>query len=87
MKEQDARGKILLYSSPDGSLTLDVCLEKESIWLMQKQMSVLFEKNVRTISEHVGSVFQAEGRRGPFVSMLSGVIPLTRPVSKSSTEH
>lgn len=58
MKEQDARGEILLYSSPDGGVTLDVRLAKESIWLTQRQMSVLFDKNVRTISEHVGSVFQ-----------------------------
>jgi hypothetical protein len=32
-------GEIVLYSSPDGSVSLDVRLKQDTIWLTQKQMT------------------------------------------------
>ena len=37
---------------------VEVRLEGESVWLTQKQMAELFEKDIRTINEHVGNVFE-----------------------------
>jgi prophage maintenance system killer protein len=37
---------------------IQVNLQHESVWLSQKQMSELFDKNVRTISEHINNVFK-----------------------------
>jgi hypothetical protein len=34
-----------------------VRVENETIWLTQKQMSLLFDKNIRTINEHIKNVF------------------------------
>jgi hypothetical protein len=39
---------------------VEVRLEGETVWLTQRQMGELFDKDVRTINEHVGNVF-AEG--------------------------
>lgn len=36
--------KIVLYSDIDGEIKLDVSLENDTVWLSQKQMSVLFDK-------------------------------------------
>jgi hypothetical protein len=45
MKQNDSiRGEIVLYQAPDGTVELDVRLERESLWLSQKQMSLLFDK-------------------------------------------
>src|SRR5262245_36008890 len=51
-------GEIVLYEAPDGEIRLDVRLQQDTIWLTQTQMAELFEKNVRTISEHIGNVFK-----------------------------
>ena len=50
--------EIVLYSDIDGEIKLDVSLENDTVWLSQKQMSVLFDKNVKTINEHIGNIFK-----------------------------
>ena len=49
--------EILIYQKPDGSIKLDVRLEDETVWLTQAQLSELFGKDKRTISEHIGNIF------------------------------
>jgi len=51
------KGEIVIYKASDGSTQLDVKLEEETVWLTQKQMSLLFAKNIRTINEHIKNVF------------------------------
>jgi hypothetical protein len=51
-------GEIVLYTAPDGTTSLDVKLERETVWLSQVQMGELFAKDRRTISEHIGNVFK-----------------------------
>ncbi|MDP3580924.1 MAG: RhuM family protein [Ignavibacteria bacterium] len=51
-------GEVILYKAADGNLAIDVKLEEETVWLTQKQMSLLFQKDVRTINEHIKNVFQ-----------------------------
>ncbi|MGH7844351.1 MAG: virulence RhuM family protein [Candidatus Binatia bacterium] len=50
-------GEVILYEAPDGQIRLDVRLEQDTVWLTQAQMAELFDKNVRTISEHIGNIF------------------------------
>jgi prophage maintenance system killer protein len=51
-------GEVVLYEAPDGQIRLDVRLEQDTVWLAQAQMAELFDKNVRTISEHIRNVFK-----------------------------
>jgi hypothetical protein len=37
---------------------VEVRLEGETVWLTQKQMAELFGKDLRTINEHVGNVYE-----------------------------
>ncbi len=57
MEADKERGEVLLYQAPDGRAALDVRLAGDTVWLSQKQMSELFNKNVRTVSEHIRNVF------------------------------
>lgn len=57
-------GEFLLYTTEDGQSKLEVRLVNETVWLSQKQMSDLFQKDVRTISEHIRNVFE-EGELSP----------------------
>jgi hypothetical protein len=50
-------GEFILYVSEDGELKIDVRLLDETIWLTQKQMAEMFQKNVSTINEHIKNVF------------------------------
>lgn len=50
-------GGFLIYQTEDGRTRVQVRLEEESVWLTQKQMAELFQKDVRTVSEHVRNIF------------------------------
>jgi hypothetical protein len=53
-------GEFVLYQSEDGGTRVQVRIMDETVWLTQKQMAELFQKDVRTIGEHIRNVF-AEG--------------------------
>ena len=52
-------GEVVLYPAPDGTVRLDVRLEKESVWLTQKQMSVLFATERSVITKHLRNIFSS----------------------------
>ena len=55
---EDFQGKIVIYTSDDGKIAIDTQIEDETIWLTQKQMAELFDKNIRTINEHIQNIFK-----------------------------
>lgn len=50
-------GELILFASEDGKLKIDVRLLDETVWLTQKQMAEMFQKNVSTINEHLRNIF------------------------------
>ncbi len=42
--------QIVIYKSKDGSISLDVNLKDENVWLTQSQMINLFEKDQSVVS-------------------------------------
>lgn len=51
-------GTIFLYQTEDGNTRIDVRLQDETLWLTQMQMAELFQKDKRTISEHIANVYE-----------------------------
>jgi len=49
---------IVIFESD--SQQVEVRLEGETVWLTQKQMGELFDKDIRTFSEHIGHVFDEQ---------------------------
>lgn len=49
--------EFLLYRSEDGKIRIETRMENETVWLTQAQMCELFDKNKRTISEHIRNIF------------------------------
>ena len=49
--------EIIIYQDEKGNTNIDVRLENETIWLTQKQMAELFERDVRTINEHIINIY------------------------------
>jgi hypothetical protein len=55
---ENISSKLELYQSSDGSIQLDVHLDRDTVWLPQSQMIHLFEKDKRTISEPIRNSFK-----------------------------
>ncbi|MFH1314829.1 MAG: RhuM family protein [Candidatus Uhrbacteria bacterium] len=49
--------QIVIYTTKSGQARLEVKLIDEMVWLSQKQISELFDKDVRTVSEHIQNIF------------------------------
>jgi len=54
---EEKNNKIIIYNTVDGQTKIDVRLENETVWLNQKQMAELFDKDIRTINEHIGNIY------------------------------
>lgn len=55
MPEQN---KIILYTTEDGNVGVDVYFEDETFWLTQKSMAELFDSSKSNISEHLSHIFE-----------------------------
>ena len=49
--------EIILYQ-PDSTLSLDVRVEDETVWLTQSQMSDLFQRDRTVITRHINNIFR-----------------------------
>lgn len=52
--------KIIIYQSEDGKTQLDVKLEKETVWLTQKQIAELFGTKRPAITKHLKNIYASE---------------------------
>ncbi len=59
-----SKGELILYQTEDGKTRIEVKLQDETVWLTQKLMAELFQKDVRTINEHIKNIFE-EGELAP----------------------
>jgi len=57
------QSEIILYQTEDGRTRVQCRFENETIWLTQALLAELFEKDVRTINEHLVNIFD-EGELG-----------------------
>jgi death-on-curing family protein len=50
--------KILLYQNQNGEITLKVSLTDDTVWLNQKQLCTLFDRDKSVISRHIRNIFK-----------------------------
>ena len=51
---------IEIYQAQDGTTQVEVRFEHDTVWLSQAQMAMLFDKDIRTINEHITNIFDDE---------------------------
>lgn len=56
--------KIQIFQAADGVVRLEVTLDQDTVWLNQRQMAALFDKDVRAVNEHIRNLFD-EGELAP----------------------
>ncbi|MDD4330210.1 MAG: RhuM family protein [Aliarcobacter sp.] len=54
----DTNKNIAIYS--DGEIELKISVDNETIWLTQKHIAELFDKDVRTINDHIKAIYKEE---------------------------
>ena len=52
------KSELILYQTEDNRTRIEVRLENETVWLTQKLMAELFQKDVRTVNEHIQNIFE-----------------------------
>ncbi|NQU82568.1 MAG: virulence RhuM family protein [Parcubacteria group bacterium] len=56
--QQEKNNKIIIYNTEDGQTKIEVNVKNETVWLNQKQMAELFDKDRKTVTEHIQNVFK-----------------------------
>jgi len=80
--------RVQIFTSADGETELQVALDQESVWLSQAQMAELFDKDIRTINEHLGNVFfEGELEREPTIRKFRIVRQEGKRQVKREIEH
>lgn len=57
-KASSGAGEIVLYQTADGRTRIECRFENETIWLSQALIAELFQKDVRTINEHLQNIYE-----------------------------
>jgi len=52
------QSQVILYRTPDGQTRIQCRFENENVWLTQALMAELFQKDVRTINEHLVNIYE-----------------------------
>ena len=52
-----SKGELILYHTNDGAATISLRAVDGTVWLTQREIAVLFAKDVRTVNEHIGGIF------------------------------
>ncbi|MGE4287760.1 MAG: RhuM family protein [Salinivirgaceae bacterium] len=55
-------GEIILYRPNNSSIQLDVRVEAETVWLNRNQLSILFDRDIKTIGKHIANAQKEELR-------------------------
>jgi len=53
---QDEKNEIIIFENQD--MKLEVNIKEETVWLTQKQMAKLFDKDQNTINDHINNIFK-----------------------------
>lgn len=77
MSEAASTSNLVLFESSDGEVKLDVTVDAhdEEVWLNRSQMSLLFDRDVKTIGKHIVNALKEElaGASNPTVAKFATV--------------
>lgn len=65
------KGEIIIYQTADGSTSLDVKLEQDTIWINRQQMAELFDRDIKTIGKHINNALKEELRDASVVAKFA----------------
>ena len=54
------KNELIIYQPDEISTRIEVRIEEETVWLNRQQLSVLFDRDVKTIGKHIANVLKEE---------------------------
>jgi hypothetical protein len=51
------KDEIIIYQANQASTRIEVRINNKTVWLNRKQISILFERDVKTIGKHINNIF------------------------------
>lgn len=54
------KSQIIIYQTEDGQTKVEARMQDDTVWLSQTQMAELFQKDRKTVTEHIRNVFKEE---------------------------
>ncbi|HBV58264.1 MAG TPA: hypothetical protein DEB73_03335 [Candidatus Magasanikbacteria bacterium] len=57
-EKNDKKGEIIIYKAPKGEARVEVRLEKETVWLTQAQIALLFGTQRPAVTKHLNNIFK-----------------------------
>jgi len=76
-KDNFQKGEILIYKTPQNEVELKVKLEKETIWLNQSQIALLFDTKRPAITKHLNNIFKTGELKKIQLVPFWNILPLT----------
>jgi hypothetical protein len=55
--QSHSKGEIIIYRAKDGEARLEVNLREKTVWLTQKQLSLLFGIERSVVTKHLKNIF------------------------------
>lgn len=72
--------QLVIYNTSDGTMSIDVTVQNETVWLSQGQMAELFDKNQSVIARHISNVFnEGELERESNMQILHNTLSKFKP--------
>jgi hypothetical protein len=56
---QEGFNEILLYTTPNGKVKVEIYLQNETIWLTQQKIAELFGVDRTVVTKHIGNIFKS----------------------------
>lgn len=57
-KQMTVKNEMVIFETEDKQVSLPVTVEQETVWLSANQMSLLFDRDEKTIRKHINNVFE-----------------------------
>ena len=78
---------IKIYQSKDGQTEVQVKFENETVWLSQKQMAQLFDKDTDTVGLHLKNIYTSGELDEISTTEESSVVQLEGKRNRGGDEH
>jgi hypothetical protein len=59
---------IVLYQTKDNDISINACLDGETVWLNRNQIAQLFDRDIKTIGKHINNTLSEELKGLPTVA-------------------
>lgn len=58
LPSEEPKGNVVIYTSEDGRIKLDVQIGGDTVWLTKGQMAVLFDRDRTVIGRHIANIYK-----------------------------